>query len=153
MMQKRNLYIELLDQNNRYLDDQSSFDLVKIYTKLLYTIMIFALSIGVILALLNIFFILTNSLSFIDLISLIIGYPCLMSAFKMIKDKTIPYLYNNPIFISGIFLSAFFNAGIVQMAFNLIGINFNIRLIVLVLSVILNYFLLAKSYQKHNKQE
>lgn len=150
-MKKNNLYIELMNQNNRYLDDNASFNLVGIYTKLLYTIMISSLFLGAFLAVLNLFFISVNKLSLIDLTSLIIGYASLYSAFKMIKEKTIPYIFNNPIFISAIFFTAFFNASLIQLLLNFTNLNFDIRLIILVLSIILNYILLNRSFNKHYK--
>lgn len=148
-MKKRNLYIELFDQKNRYLDDKGSFDLVRIYTKLLYSILISSLFLGGFLLVLSLFFISTNKLSLIDFTSLIVGYSCLFSAFRMIKEKIIPYLFNNPIFISAIFFTSFFNASFIQLIFDLTSFNFDFRLIILVISIILNYLLLSTSYNKY----
>lgn len=144
MNRVKSLYQELLEEKNRFLSDDDSFNLVGIYTNLLYALVVSALVVGMFLIVFDM--VSTRFIPFTlnDYMSVCLGNTCFFFSFRLIKAKVIPYYASNPIMLIGLIYPAFFNASLIQM---FVDINPIIKVVIMILSMLLYYFILNKYYQ------
>lgn len=138
------LYQELIDEKNRYLSDEDSFQLVSIFTNLLFAVFIVSLIIGAFLIVIESFTIYNIPFNLNDYMSVCFGNTAFYFSFKLIKHKVIPYYMNNPIILIGIIYPAFFNASLLQV---LVSFNPIFKIAFLILNAFIYYFILNKYYQ------
>ena len=147
-MKKPSLFQELLNKKNHYFNEDESFFIAKTLTDFLYVLMIVFLITAFILLIISNYLTVFINLSFNDYLSLCFGNVCFYFCFKFINERVIPYYKSNPIFIIGIIYPAFFNSSLIYellYRFNLIA--FDIKLALLLLSIIIYYLILNRYYQ------
>ncbi|MEG0686660.1 MAG: hypothetical protein RR425_05180 [Erysipelotrichales bacterium] len=143
----KSLLSELRDEKNKYLNDDMTFSLAKIYTDMLSTLFVISLIMGFITILLNNSTTILYNIGFNELASFTLGNVAFIYCFRMIKEKVVPYYTSNPLMLIGIIYPAFFNAKIISLLFTSnLAISSIINMSVLVLSIIVYYFILNKYY-------
>ncbi|MDF9866742.1 hypothetical protein OKW22_000296 [Bacilli bacterium PM5-3] len=152
-MVKKNLFNELCDKRNTFFNEEQSFIMTKIFTNLLFVLMIIFVLSSLLIIIIEDIFLVNSNLSFNDYLSLCFGNICFYYCFVFIKEKVIPYYKNNPLFLIGIIYPAFFNASIIQNILYNFNFNIDIKLLVMILSIFTYYQLLNIYYKKRWSSE